>query len=86
MKRATFKSYGSNHVTLAYDDEGERVIRSFTAPVDGGYVQEILSNGAYRQVCEKLYRRGTTLYFNADKPLIDLIRAEYRAMRAADNL
>lgn len=80
--KATITAYGANYVTLAYDDQdGERVLREFSAPSAGGYVEEILANGCYRQVCRKLARDGSTLYFHADKPLIDLIRTEYRAAK-----
>lgn len=75
----------SGSVTIAYDDEANdnRVERTFTCPVDGGWVQEEMTNGRV-QVCDRLSHRGSTLRAGSRATLADLIRREYRAMRAAE--
>ena len=87
--KAKFSTDAMGRVTVAYDMEswtGEtvRVERVFTCPDDGGYVREKMSNGDWRQVCEKLASMGSTLSCSNRSRLLDLIRAEYRAMRRAE--
>ena len=89
MKAAKFSTDLMGRVTVAYDMEswtGEavRVERVFTCPDDGGYVREKMSNGGWEQVCDKLAVRGSTLSCSSRDRLLDLIRAEYRAMRRAE--
>lgn len=83
MAKASITADDFGHVTLSYDLEGERVIRSFTCPDEGGYVSELTMRGVY-QVCERLSSRGATLMCGNRFGLIDKIRREYRAMRAAE--
>lgn len=77
----------SGRVTIEYDDafhwsgETERVTRTFICPHNGGYVREKMSNGNWEQVCESLAGTGNTLSCASRAQLIELIRAEYRAMR-----
>lgn len=75
--------YGS--LTVAYDDEmsGARMERTFTCPFDGGWVCEETTSGRV-QVCDRLSHRGSTLRAGSRAALADLIRREYRAMRAAE--
>lgn len=87
--KAKFSTDLMGRVTVAYDMEswtGEtaRVERVFTCPDDGGYVREKMSNGGWEQVCDKLAGRGSTLSCSSRDRLLDLIRAEYRAMRRAE--
>ena len=87
--KAKFSTDLMGRVTVAYDMEsctGEtvRVERVFTCPEDGGYVREKMSNGSWEQVCDKLDGRGGTLSCSSRGRLLDLIRAEYRAMRLAE--
>lgn len=87
--KAKFSTDLMGRVTVAYDMEswtGEtvRVERVFTCPEDGGYVREKMSNGSWEQVCDKLAGRGSTLSCSSRNRLLDLIRAEYRAMRRAE--
>ena len=89
MKAAKFSTDLMGRVTVAYDMEswtGEavRVERVFTCPDDGGYVREKMPNGSWEQVCDKLAGRGSTLFCSSRDRLLDLIRAEYRAMRRTE--
>ena len=87
--KAKFSTDLMGRVTVSYEMEswtGEtvRVERVFTCPEDGGYVREKMRNGNWEQVCDLLAGRGNTLSCSSREKLIDLIRAEYRAMRRAE--
>ena len=72
-------------VTISYDDctfEPVRVERRFNCPIDGGYVRERNPYGDWNQICDCLYRSGETLSAPSRDALPDVIRREYRAMRA----
>ena len=89
--KAKFSTDLMGRVTVAYDMEswtGEtvRVERVFTCPEEGGYVREKMSNGSWEQVCDKLASMGSTLSCSSRDRLLDLIRAEYRAMRRAEKV
>lgn len=75
----------SGFVTIAYDNEMSdgRVERTFTCPFDGGWVYEETISGRV-QVCDRLSHRGSTLRAGSRAILADLIRREYRAMRASE--
>ena len=85
MRLTTDAGY-PNRCTLRYADAYTDVVetRDFFAPADGGYVKENWSSP--RQVCGNLSGGGATLTWNPkrDAALADLIRREYRAMRAAE--
>lgn len=75
-------------VTISYDSgdrysDGERVTRLFSCPPDGGYVIE-WRNGDWKQVCDRLSGRGSTLSCRSRGALPDLIRREYKAMRCEE--
>jgi hypothetical protein len=92
--KMSIRSPQPGYVTITYDDdraEGGRVTREFSVRNDGErhyvleHAQERL-DGIYppqQQVCERLSSRGNTLRANAAS-LADVIRREYRAMRAAE--
>lgn len=83
MTKMQITADDSGRVTLSYDgDDGERVTRAFTCPIDGGYVREYKAGGDLKQVCDKLYSHGSTLMASNRSSLADLIRREYKAMRA----
>jgi hypothetical protein len=81
MTKARITTDG-NIVTLACDDEinGRQEREFFTL---GAYVYERINAVKDRQVCDRLQSRGSTLMHH-DRPLIDVIRREYRAMRRAE--
>jgi hypothetical protein len=74
--RAKFSSMQTNMCGLEVGDIAE----NYYAPAGGGYVRD--SNN--RQVCEKLYLRGSTLKWSGTFPLIDLIRREYKRRKACN--
>lgn len=76
----------SGHVELAYTeaDSGDQIARTFTCPVDGGYVREFKTDGDLKQVCDKLSSQGSTLMASSRATLADVIRREYKAMRASE--
>jgi len=73
--RAKITALSANHVTLSYDNNGERVTREFMC---FDYVREWKS-GQWQQICSGLSTRGPTLM--AGKNLIDVIRREYKTFR-----
>jgi len=83
--KTVIKVIDTNEVRIEYDHawSDERVSRHFWAPRAGGYVLE-LSTGDSKQVCERLGRHGSTLMCVANTQLADVIRREYRAMRATE--
>lgn len=82
--RAHFSTDAIGRVSLSYDIEDydgvTRVERTFTCPVDGGYVREY-RNGDWRQVCDRLSNMGSTLSCSSRDKLLIMIRREYQAMR-----
>ena len=81
--KATIKQTADRTVSLSYDDEmtGERVTREFWIPRNDGtkYVRE-----GDTQVCEGLSSRGNTLSVREASELLPLIRAEWKAAKAAE--
>jgi hypothetical protein len=81
-------SHSPSQCTISYDDPytGDRITARYAVRSDGqcGYVRETSADG--RQVCEGLYRTGSTLMHTASPahPLAGRIRSEYyRMIRAA---
>jgi len=76
--------YGT--VFLEYTDllSDRRLTRVFSCPEEGGYVREVYSDGQTKQVCERLSNMGVTISAESRESLINLIRAEYRAMRRSE--
>ena len=69
-------------VMLEHDDviTGQRRERVFMVPSCGGYVVEWIKD-SWKQVCEGLSSRGTTLFIQDRENLLKAIRREYRVMR-----
>jgi hypothetical protein len=83
--KTTFEELATNRCVVSYTDpcDGCRITREFFAPSEGGYVRE--NDGQqYPQVCEELASMGNTLKWRPGHPLMDLIRREYRRMRAGE--
>ena len=73
----------SGVVTLRYYDTVAREVRTrqFVVPADGGYVLELLAKGD----CRPGYlTQGAPLIAESSAELADVIRREYRRMRAAE--
>jgi hypothetical protein len=83
--RTKFTVHTSGAVTVEYDTAvfEERVERTFFKR--GAYVYETTKNGNGAQVCDRLQSTGETLRAPSDESkLVDVIRAEYKAMRRAE--
>ena len=74
----------SGVVTLRYYDTVAREVRTrqFVVPADGGYVLELLAKGDCRP--GYLTQGGAPLIAESSAELADVIRREYRRMRAAE--
>lgn len=83
MTRAKFTDHGIDGVTVTYVDDCD-IQQSRTFFARAGYVWEILRGGREQQVCARLQARGNTVMIGGQQQLIDIIRREYRAMRAAE--
>lgn len=86
-KRAKFNVLNDDEVELTYYESflDDMKTRRFFRPWGGGYVREVLSNGATRQVCDRLALFGSTLTCDVKTPLAKVIRREYRAMKQAED-
>lgn len=86
--RAKFAADQTYRVTLEYDGddyfgEPKRVSRTFSCPMNGGYVLEF-DGRDWKQVCDRLSSTGSTLHCSSRSNLLAMIRREYKAMRRAD--
>ncbi len=83
MAKAKFTTHGASSVTVEYTDVITEERRERTFSRTGSYVYELIGPyGRERQVCDRLERLGNTLMCNRDRPLIDVIRREYKSMRS----
>jgi hypothetical protein len=79
--RTKITADGDNYCTIEFENPyGETTRIVARAPNAGGYVRDQNDH----QLCARLAYRGDTLTWNGQRPLVDLIRREYRAMRAAE--
>lgn len=70
-----FQNAGGTVTVEETNEEGDRVATTYF--VMGRYVHEWERDGRYRQVCEYLSHRGTTLRATSDT-LLAVIRREHR--------
>lgn len=85
--RTVITAHDDRHVTIEFDDlinGGERIRLEMSAaiPRSGGSSYIRFADG--RQVCSELSSRGATLSYRDGEKLVDIVRAEYRAMRATE--
>lgn len=80
--RTKITADGSRFCTIKFEcaHTGEMRTIVASAPHDGGYVRDQSGN----QLCEHLCSMGSTLTWNGRGTVADLIRREYRRMRAAE--
>lgn len=76
--KTTITARSNNRVSI----RGPHAALEIWAPATGGYVRYETHHGD-KQLCDRLSRLGSTLFWDGTYPLIDLVRREYRAMRAA---
>lgn len=89
MAKTVIREIDARTVNIAFEDEmGDRIEMHIWAPMPkaGGssYVRFRSHDGIERQLCERLSSRGSTLMYSDGTRLVDLVRREYRAMRAAE--
>lgn len=82
--RAALRINAYGDVVISYDTADGRVTRTFTCPIGGGYVREVLGPRHHPYAHEKLASEGPHLICVARFSLINVIRRQYRAMRRAD--
>ena len=86
MAKTTIKEHDDRHVTITFTDllSDEQITMDIWAPIpsEGGY-SYVRYNGD-KQLCAGLSSRGETLSYKSGTQLVDLVRREYKAMRAAD--
>lgn len=84
--RTIIKAEHERRVTITYTCSwsDERITLEIWAPMpkEGGY-SYVRYNGDH-QLCDRLAGGGSTLTYKDGTQLIDLVRREYRAMRAAE--
>jgi hypothetical protein len=86
MTRTTITAHNDRHVTIKFrrlvtDQEIEMDIWA-PIPREGGSIY-VRYNGD-KQLCDRLRPFGSTLTYACGTKLVDLVRREYRAMRAAE--
>lgn len=84
MSRTTITARDDRHVTITFvnwNDEPVTMEIWAPTPAAGGYTYVRLGDG---QLCERLSTRGVTLMYYAGTKLVDIVRREYKAMRAAE--
>jgi hypothetical protein len=81
--RTIIKAIAHNRVFISYKCSvtDETYGYNVFAPIDGGYVR---NSWNHLQICEKLQAGGNTLVWNPEKPLVELIRKEYKRMRDSE--
>ncbi len=86
MSKTQITAQDDRHVTITFTDllSDEQITMEIWAPVpkEGG-CSYVRYNGD-KQLCDKLSSRGSTLMYRDGTKLVDLVRREYNAMRAAD--
>ena len=76
-----------NTVRLQYTNwMDEDVDATLFVPSGGGYVFVLQDDGSTTQICDRLSSTGSTLIYSPQHHgrLVDMIRKEYRKMRAAE--
>jgi hypothetical protein len=91
-KRAKIIAHGDRLVEITFTDSDigpERLITmeiwAFSPQKAGGY-SAVMYDGENgdKQLCERLSSAGNTLMYKDGTKLVDLVRREYQAMRAAE--
>jgi len=84
--RTQIEDIAENRCRITYQDahSDEFVTMELFAPSSGGYVK-VNDGRRFPQICERLAATGSTLDWSpAHGRLSDMIRREYRRMRAAE--
>jgi hypothetical protein len=84
MTRTKITAHDDRRVTIAYTSliDGETVQLDIWAPQPGPSGSSYVRFNGNRQLCAGLSSGGHTLSYREGTRLVDLVRKEYRAMRA----
>ena len=85
--RTRIRQITDNTVRIQYQNwMDEEIDETLFAPSDGGYVFVLQADGSTTQICDRLSSTGSTLIYSPKYHgrLVDLVRREYRKMRAAE--
>ena len=81
--KTVFTSHGHDSVSIKYLDQLTDLVTNRTFIRRKNYVFEIIDfKGTERQICKSLNMSGITLMCDSSIDLIDIIRKEYRKLRA----
>ena len=81
--KTVFTSHGHDSVSIKYLDQLTDLVTNRTFIRRKNYVFEIIDfKGTERQICKGLNMSGITLMCDSSIDLIDIIRKEYRKLRA----
>jgi len=86
MTKTRITAQDERHVTITFTtlDTDQEVKMDIWAPIPSeGNFSYVRYNGD-RQLCAGLSSRGSTLTYAYGAKLVDLVRREYRSMRAAE--
>ena len=86
MNRTKITAHSDRSVTLTFTDAiwGGEVCMEIWAPTPGPSGMSYVRFNGEKQLCNGLSSGGETLTLYEGKKLVDLVRQQYRSMRAAE--
>ena len=86
MTKTTIRANSPRSVTLTFlsADTDETIQMQIWAPTPGPSGMSYVRYANDRQLCDGLSAHGQTLTYYAGTELVDLVRSQYRAMRATE--
>lgn len=86
MTKTTITAHDDRHVTIKFTtlDTDQEVSMDIWAPIPGKLGSSYVRYNGDKQLCNGLSSRGMTLTYSEGTKLVDLVRREYKAMRAAE--
>ena len=86
MTKTTITAHDDRHVTIKFTtlDTDQEVEMDIWAPIPRENGSSYVRHNGDKQLCAGLSSRGSTLTYSHGTKMVDLVRREYRAMRAAE--
>ena len=86
MNRTTITAHSDRSVTLSFTDlvTDQPITMEIWAPSTTTGGQSYVRYNGDKQLCNGLSSRGETLSYRDGTKLVDLVRSQYRSMRAAE--
>lgn len=86
MTKTTITAHDDRHVTIKFTtlDTDQEVSMDIWAPIPGKMGLSYVRYNGDKQLCNGLSSRGETLSYREGTKLVDLVRSEYKAMRATE--